>query len=145
MEKIVCLINGQRCWTIWESQTADIVGDALEAEKADAADNAQLAEEMGLSAAMKAAQMANDLVAMAIGMAMGKDPCLPPGTIGAITLGSPNVLIGGFPMPSWMNVAKGLMKLVKGLRPKKKATREKANLVNHILSNRSVSPCPEED
>ncbi len=101
------------------AQVADIGGDALEAVEADAEDNAQLAEEMGLSAAMKAAQMANDLVAMAIGAAMGKDPCVPPGTLGAITLGSPNVLIGGFPMPSWMNVAKGLMKLVKGLRPKK--------------------------
>jgi uncharacterized Zn-binding protein involved in type VI secretion len=109
------------------AQVADIGGDALEAVEADAADNAQLAEEMGLSAAMKAAQMANDLVAMAIGMTMGKDPCLPPGTIGAITLGSPNVLIGGFPMPSWMNVAKGLMKLVKGLRPKKKSDQGRSN------------------
>ena len=56
--------------------------------------------------------------AMAIGAAMGKDPCLPPGTLGAITTGVPTVLIGGFPMPTWMNVAKGLGKLAKGIRRK---------------------------
>jgi hypothetical protein len=30
------------------------------------------------------------------------------------------VLIGGFPMPSWMAIAKGLLKLVKGLRSRSK-------------------------
>jgi hypothetical protein len=75
-----------------------------------------MASAMGMSAAMAAAQMAADAVAMAMGAAMGKDACIPPGTLGAITVGSPNVLIGGFPMPSWMAIAKGLLKLVKGLR-----------------------------
>jgi len=30
-------------------------------------------------------------------------------------LGSPTVLIGGFPMPSWSDLAKGLKKLVAAL------------------------------
>ena len=29
---------------------------------------------------------------------MGKDPGIPPASIGAVTIGHPNVLIGGFPM-----------------------------------------------
>jgi uncharacterized Zn-binding protein involved in type VI secretion len=98
------------------AQIATIAGDAVEAGAASAAGDAAMASAMGMSAGMAAAQMAADAVAMAMGAAMGKDPCVPPGTLGAITLGVPNVLIGGFPMPSWMNVAKGLMKLVRGLR-----------------------------
>jgi uncharacterized Zn-binding protein involved in type VI secretion len=100
------------------AQVAAIAGDAVEAASAAADGNAAMAQAMGLSAAMGAAQMASDAIAMAMGAAMGKDPCLPPGTLGAITLGVPNVLIGGFPMPSWMNIAKGMMKLVKGIRAK---------------------------
>lgn len=98
------------------AQVASIAGDAIEAGAASAAGDSAMASALGMSAGMMAAQMAADAVAMAMGAAMGKDPCLPPGTLGAITLGVPNVLIGGFPMPSWMNVAKGLMKLVRGLR-----------------------------
>lgn len=100
------------------AQVAGIAGDAIEAGAAAAAGNAAMAAAMGLCAAMGAAQMANDAIAMAMGAAMGKDACVPPGTLGAITLGTPNVLIGGFPMPSWMNVAKGLMKMAKGLARK---------------------------
>jgi hypothetical protein len=55
-----------------------------------------------------------------MGLLVGKDPCVPPGTPGMITTGSANVLIGGFPMPSWMAIAKGLLKLVKGLRAKRR-------------------------
>lgn len=98
------------------AQVSAIAGDAIEAGAAGAAGNAAMAQAMGLSAAIGAAQMAADAAAMAMGAAMGKDPCLPPGTLGAITMGVPNVLIGGFPMPSWINVAKGLMKLVRGIR-----------------------------
>ena len=97
------------------AQVAAIAGDAVEAGAAAGAGDAAMAGAMGLSAAMGAAQMAADAIAMAMGAAMGKDPCVPPGTLGAITLGVPNVLIGGFPMPSWLNVAKGMMKLVKGI------------------------------
>jgi uncharacterized Zn-binding protein involved in type VI secretion len=100
------------------AQAASIVGDTIEAVETD---DAALSASFGLSAGVAAAQMANDAVAMAMGMAMGKDPCVPPGTPGAIAVGSPNVLIGGFPMPSWMAIARGLVRLVKGLRQRRKA------------------------
>ncbi|MDQ3650100.1 MAG: PAAR domain-containing protein [Acidobacteriota bacterium] len=95
------------------AQGAAIAGDAIEAVESD---DSAMSAALGINAAMMVAQMAADAVALAASAAMGKDPCVPPGTLGAITLGSPNVLIGGFPMPSWMNIAKGLLKLVKGLR-----------------------------
>jgi uncharacterized Zn-binding protein involved in type VI secretion len=95
-----------------------IAGDAGNAVAAAAAGDAAGAAAQGLAAGVGAAQMAADAVAMAMGAAMGKDPCLPPGTLGTITMGVPSVLIGGFPMPSWMNVAKGLGKLAKGVRRK---------------------------
>ncbi len=56
-----------------------------------------------------------DAAALALSMMVGKDPGLVP-DFGAIVLGQPNVLIGGFPMPSWSDVASGLKKLVNGLR-----------------------------
>ena len=60
---------------------------------------------------MGAAQLAADIAAWAAAAAMGKDICVPPGTPGMILMGSPNVLVGGFPMPSWLNIAKGLLKI----------------------------------
>lgn len=99
------------------AQVATIAGDAMDSAASSAAGDAAMAQGQGLAAAMGAAQLANDVVAMAMGAAMGKDPCVPPGTMGAITmLTVPTVLIGGFPMPSWMAIAKGIMKLVRGLR-----------------------------
>ena len=98
------------------AQGMNVVGDAIEADKAE---DPAMAQALSLSASAMAAQMASDAVAMAMGAAMGKDPCVPPGTPGAILVGAPNVLIGGFPMPTWMNIAKGLLKMVKGLRKRK--------------------------
>lgn len=95
------------------AQAMSAAGDAIEAV---AVDDSAMSAALGMSATIAVAQLANDAVAMAMGAVMGKDPCVPPGTLGAITMGSPNVLIGGFPMPSWMAIAKGLLKLVKGLR-----------------------------
>jgi len=96
------------------AQVASIAGDTIEAGNPENSPAMQAA--MGMSAGVAAAQMANDLVAMAMGALMGKDVCIPPGTPGAIMANtSPNVLIGGFPMPSWMAIARGLLKLVKGL------------------------------
>ncbi|MCL2724321.1 MAG: PAAR domain-containing protein [Polyangiaceae bacterium] len=63
-----------------------------------------------LAAAMMGADLAMGALAMAMGAMMGKDPGAPP-CVGAIILGMPNVLIGGFPMPTWMNLLKGLKKL----------------------------------
>jgi len=105
------------------AQGLSIAGDIVESAGAD---DSAMSAALGLNAAMMAAQMANDVLAMAVGAAMGLDPCLPPGTPGVIALGSPNVLIGGFPMPSWINIAKGLMKMVKGLRRRNKGTGGKA-------------------
>jgi uncharacterized Zn-binding protein involved in type VI secretion len=99
------------------AQVASIAGDAIESVEAD---NSAMSSALGLSAAMSAAQMANDIVAMVMGALMGKDPCVPPGTLGAIIVGSPNVLIGGFPMPNWMEIARGLLKMVKGLKGRNK-------------------------
>ncbi|CAM2065547.1 PAAR domain-containing protein [Sulfidibacter corallicola] len=93
-----------------------IAGDAIEAVEAD---NSHMAGALALNASMMAAQLAADVAAMAATAAMGKDICVPPGTPGMITMGSPNVMIGGFPMPSWMDIAKGLLKLVKGLRARR--------------------------
>ena len=95
-----------------------IAGDAENAIAAAAAGDSAAAVAQGLAAGVAAAQMAADAVATAMGAMMGKDPCVPPGTLGAITSGVPTVLIGGFPMPSWTNVAKGLGKLAKGIRRK---------------------------
>jgi uncharacterized Zn-binding protein involved in type VI secretion len=98
------------------ASVAKVAGDAEASTEASAAGDAAMAQAMAISSAVGAAQAANDAVAMAMGAAMGKDPCVPPGTLGAITTGVPTVLIGGFPMPSWMSVAKGAKKLAKGLR-----------------------------
>jgi uncharacterized Zn-binding protein involved in type VI secretion len=100
------------------AQAAAVIGDAIEAE--NPANSPAMAAAMGMSAAVGAAQMANDLIALAMGALVGKDPCVPPGTPRAITVNtSPTVHIGGFPMPSWMAIAKGLLKLVKGLKGRK--------------------------
>lgn len=98
------------------AQLAAIAGDAVESVRAE--DDAALSAAMGLSAGMMAAQMANDLVAMAMGAMMGKDICVPPGTPGMVMPlnASTNVLIGGFPIPSWLAIARGLLKIVRGLR-----------------------------
>jgi len=72
------------------AQAASAVGDAIEAsQEQDPAMQAALA----MSAQVGAAQLATDAAAIAAGLVMGKDPCVPPGTPGMITQGSPNVLI----------------------------------------------------
>ena len=99
------------------SQVAAIAGEAAEASEAVAEDDAAMAAAHGLNASMMAAQMTADAAAMAASAAMGKDPCVPPtGTPGMILVGSPNVLIGGLPLPSSMAIAQGLMKKLKGLK-----------------------------
>ncbi len=104
------------------AQALSAAGDVAEAVEAD---NAAMSAALGMSASMTAAQMASDAVAIAMGAAMGKDLCVPPGTPGVVMFGSPTVLIGGFPMPPWMAVANGLLRLVRGLRAR--AARNRAN------------------
>lgn len=101
------------------AQASAIAGDIVESAEAD---SSAMSAALGMRAGMAAAQMAADIIAMVMGTLMGKDPAVPPGSLGAILLGVPNVLIGGFPMPSWMAVAQGLMKLVKGLRRRGKGS-----------------------
>ena len=77
-----------------------------------------------VGAATAAAQMAADIAAAALSAGMGKDPWIPPGVpLGMITSGSPNVVIGGFPMPGWMAILKGLGKLLKAMRRRPRAPR----------------------
>lgn len=94
--------------------TAESIAAAEDAASAASAEAAAAAGEA--TAAMIAAvgmglNLAMDAVKTAMGTLMGKDPGAPP-CIGMITLGIPTVLIGGFPMPSWSDVAKGLKKLM---------------------------------
>jgi len=97
------------------AQFAAIVGTAEEAS--NPMNSPAMSAALGMSAGMMATQMASDLVAIAMGALMGKDPCIPPGTFGAIALNtSDDVMIGGFPMPSWMTIAQGLLKMIGGLR-----------------------------
>ncbi len=81
---------------------------------ADAASAAASAAAAGVGAATAAAQLAADAAAIAMGLLMGKDPGVG-FPFGMITMGSPNVLIGGFPMPGWMTILKGLGKMLKPL------------------------------
>ena len=73
---------------------ASVVADAAEAAVDD---DAAMSSAKALAASMGAAQMAADAIAMALSQTMGTDPGIPP-SIGALLIGSPTVLIGGFPM-----------------------------------------------
>ena len=79
------------------------------------ADDAAIASAKAMSAAMNAAQMASDAIRMAIAALMGKDPGMP--NQGAVVMGHPNVLIGGFPMvniPNPVDVLLGKLAALKG-------------------------------
>ena len=94
---------------------ADIVATETASDdqgSADAQMAAAAAAAAGVGAATAAAQLAADIAATAMGLLMGKDPGIG-FPFGMITMGSPNVLVGGFPMPGWMNILKGLFKLIK--------------------------------
>ena len=76
---------------------AGLAGVVADAAQAAVEDDAAMASAMALAAAMSAAQMAADAVAMALSQTMGTDPGIPP-SVGALLMGHPTVLIGGFPM-----------------------------------------------
>jgi RHS repeat-associated protein len=97
------------------NQQAESAESAAEAAAASAEASAA-----ALDAVMTAAQTAADLAAMALSAGMGKDPGLPPLLcLGNFLTGSPNVLIGGFPMPGWLPIMGGLGKLLH--RPARRA------------------------
>jgi uncharacterized Zn-binding protein involved in type VI secretion len=96
------------------SQATQIASSFAEAE---ANDDAAMAAAIAQSVAMMAAQAAADAAAAAMTKQMGTDqPCIPPiGTPGMILMGSPNVMLGGFPLPSFSAIAQGLAKRASGL------------------------------
>jgi uncharacterized Zn-binding protein involved in type VI secretion len=105
----------------------DVAADLEEEAEAEADDDAAMVAAKGLSATMTAVQMANDLVRMAIGQLMGKDPGSP--NIGFVMMGQPNVLIGGFPMinmPDPVSMLLGKLHLRKA-KPKGKHVPEEDN------------------
>ena len=65
---------------------------------------------------MMAAQAAADAAAAAMTKTIGTDQpaIMPIGTPGMILVGSPNVMIGGFPLPSFSAIAQGLAEASKG-------------------------------
>jgi hypothetical protein len=80
------------------TQAVGVVADGMDAASAE---DPAVASANALAAGMGAAQLAMDAAAIAFGAMIGKNPCIGSPT-GAILLGAPNVLIGGFPMPSGM-------------------------------------------
>lgn len=96
------------------------VAIAMDAAEAAVEDDAAMQTAKAMAAAMGAAQMAADKAAEALTKTMGKDPAgIPPKVIGAITLGHPNVLIGGFPMINIPNPAELLLKRLARYKYKK--------------------------
>lgn len=98
---------------------AQLANTADDLVTAATTDNAALRDAIVESVAMDLvgmiAQKIQDAIRNAMAQVMGKDPPIPPsGTPGMILLGVPNVLIGGFPMPSWSAIASGLMKMLPG-------------------------------
>jgi hypothetical protein len=91
------------------------LGIAADIAEEAAADDAAMASAKAMSAAMTAAQMASEAIRLAIAQLMGKDPGMP--NQGAVVMGHPNVLIGGFPMvniPNPVDVMLGKLAALKG-------------------------------
>ncbi len=95
-------------------QKSESAGDSVGQAAADAASAAASAVADALGSATQAAQMAADAAAAAMGALLGKDPGAG-FSLGFIMMGSPNVVIGGFPMVGWSTILKGLGKLLKPL------------------------------
>jgi uncharacterized Zn-binding protein involved in type VI secretion len=93
---------------------AGVVADLQDSGDSSAAGDAAMASAQTLSAAMGAAQLALEVAAMAIKQAMGKDIAVPP-MQGMIAVGSPTVLIAGFPM---VNFPDPMQKLFEKLKAK---------------------------
>lgn len=102
-----------------------LLGAASDAVDAVQASDAEMASAMALSASMKAAQAAADAVAEAIKASMGSDPAATP-TGGMISMGAPNVLVGGFPMPNIPNPVIALLKKGAAWRKKRRQNHEEA-------------------
>ncbi|MGK3988993.1 RHS repeat-associated core domain-containing protein [Sorangium sp. So ce136] len=112
------------------SEAAKMTPEELAAAQEDAAAAAAEEQQNNLeeaaadeaSAKITGIQAGLDAAALALSLLMGMDPGTPP-CIGAVLTGHPNVLIGGFPMPPWSAVARGL-----GKKPRKRVKRHKPKL-----------------
>ena len=101
MAKIVSGANKAMAGMMVAGIATQVVGVVADGMDAASAEDPAVASANALAAGMGAAQLAMDAAAMAFGAMIGKNPCIGSPT-GAILLGAPNVLIGGFPMPSGM-------------------------------------------
>ena len=98
---------------------AGLAGVVADAAEAAVEDDAAMASAKALAASMAAAQMAADAAAMALSQTMGTDPGIPP-SMGALLMGHPTVLIGGFPMvdiPNPIDMLLNKLKQFKGKSP----------------------------
>ncbi|HEY8459563.1 MAG TPA: PAAR domain-containing protein [Blastocatellia bacterium] len=93
------------------------LGVAADIAEASVEDDKAMKSALALSAAMGAAQIAADVAAMALSRAMGTDPGIPP-SVGAIVIGHPNVLIGGFPMVNFPNPIDVILRRLKRYKGK---------------------------
>jgi uncharacterized Zn-binding protein involved in type VI secretion len=101
-----------------------IAGSAADFTEAAVVDDEAMSSALALSGVMGAAQIAADLVAMALTRAMGTDPGVPP-LPGAIVIGHPNVLIGGFPMINFPNPIDIILRRLKRYKRKSPNPRSK--------------------
>src|SRR5215475_221637 len=116
------------------------MADSAESET-DAEEAAAKAEAAGIEAKMAALQLAADMAAMALSIGMGKDPGLTPFNCwGNFITGSRNVLIGGFPMPGWNVILRGLRKLLKRSARKIQLKLPKGNRLRNALCHITGHP-----
>ncbi|VWD28076.1 RHS repeat-associated core domain-containing protein [Burkholderia contaminans] len=97
-----------KAWSVGNAAVGPASGVAAAADDASQGEIA--------AAAMMAAQTAADLAFMALSNLMGKDPGIEP-SMGALLVGDPTVLIGGFPLPDsqmmWHTAKHGIGKKVR--------------------------------
>jgi RHS repeat-associated protein len=86
------------------------------------------------------AQIAADLAAAAMSALLGKDPGIPP-AMGALMMGAPTVLIGGFPCPNLPDPLSAMMKGLKCLTKKFLKSKGFGKLLNKVgLCNQKGEP-----
>jgi RHS repeat-associated protein len=98
-----------------KAEQAEVSENEVDSENQAAADAAQASAEAqaaGVEALMTGLQIAADAAAAAMGLFMGRDAGIG-FPMGFIMMGSPNVVIGGFPMVGTSTILKGLGKVLK--------------------------------
>lgn len=121
------------------AKAAKVAGIAMEAAGTAAGVAGAAAEQTAgntEAAAMQLAQVAADTAAMGLSMLCGKDPGIPAGTGALVGPPMPNVLIGGFPCPPLMDLAKGLLRGLKAVK-KTKSPKRADKLDNGVVCNGS--------